>query len=304
MIALLLAALCGAGVFLLYTHVAFGWQGIGLGLGHRATLGKRTVGASVRDWLVQAGLADVRPAQFAAVIVLLAATGALCGFAMFGGIVPGAALALFAGSAPVALYRNRRARRLETAQEAWPTIIEEIRMQATSLGRSLPQALFDAGARAPEELRPAFVAANREWLLTTDFARTLDVLKANLADPTADVACETLLIAHEIGGTDLPKRLQALAEDRLTDVMGRKDARSKQAGVRFARRFVLIVPAGMAFAGSLIGTGRSAYATPLGQLIVAIALGFLIVCWLWAGRFLRLPRDERVFRTGDAEAVR
>jgi hypothetical protein len=34
--------------------------------------------------------------------------------------------------------------------------------------------------------------------------------------------------------------------------------------VRFARRFVLIVPVGMAVAGLSIGTGRTAYETPLG----------------------------------------
>ena len=76
------------------------------------------------------------------------------------------------------------------------------------------------------------------------------MLRAHLADPTADAACETLLVAHEVGGTDLAHRLEALAEDRRQDALGRKDARAKQAGVRFARRFVLVVPVGMALAGA------------------------------------------------------
>ena len=101
-------------------------------------------------------------------------------------------------------------------------------------GRSIPQALLDVGRRGPEELRPAFDAARREWLISTDFERTVNVIKARLADPTADAACETLLIAHELGGSDLDKRLEALIEDRILDTQGRKDARAKQAGVRFA----------------------------------------------------------------------
>ena len=40
-------------------------------------------------------------------------------------------------------------------------------------------------------------------------------------------------------------------------------SQAKQAGVRFARRFVLIVPVGMAVAGLSIGTGREAYRTAL-----------------------------------------
>ena len=95
------------------------------------------------------------------------------------------------------------------------------------------------------------------------------MLKDRLADPTADAACETLLVAHELGGTDLDRRLEALAEDRVQDAQGRKDARAKQAGVRFARRFVLIVPVGH-------GARRAVHrqrpgglrAPPLGQALV------------------------------------
>lgn len=65
--------------------------------------------------------------------------------------------------------------------------------------------------------------------------------------------------------------------------------------MRFARRFVLIVPLGMTMAGLSIGTGRDSYQTVGGQ--VAVAAGLLVVagCWLWAGRLMKLPEEERVF---------
>ena len=174
-------------------------------------------------------------------------------------------------------------------------MIEEIRIRTGALGRSVPQALFEVGRRGPAEMQPAFAAAHREWLTSTDFARAVRVLKDRLADPTADVTCETLLVAHELGGTDLDRRLAALVEDRVQDVQGRKDARAKQAGVRFARRFVLIVPLGMALAGMSMGNGRSAYATPFGQLAVGAGIGMVVICWIWAGAIMRLPEEERVF---------
>ncbi|MGH9061680.1 MAG: type II secretion system F family protein, partial [Acidimicrobiales bacterium] len=152
------------------------------------------------------------------------------------------------------------------------------------------------GRRGPSELRPAFAAAEREWLVSTDFARTVAVLKDGLDDPTADAACETLLGAHEIGGTDQDRRLAALAEDRVQDLQGRRDAAARQAGVKFARRFVLLVPLGMAVAGLSIGTGRSAYETPLGQAAVLVGIAAVVACWWWAGRLMRLPDTERVFR--------
>jgi tight adherence protein B len=290
---LLLAAAGAYGVFLLYTAVALRWTGVGFG----PAVVRRRGAASVRwrQWLVQAGLDQVRPAEFITVMVVLFLVGGGFAFVLFGGVVPAVLAGGFAATAPVASYRQRRARRLADAREAWPRMIEEIRLLTGSLGRSVPQALLDVGRRGPVELRPAFAAAEREWLLSTDFARTTAVLKARLADPTADAACETLLVAHEIGGSDVDRRLAALIEDRIQDLQGRKDAQAKQAGVRFARRFVLLVPLGMALAGLSIGTGRAAYQTPLGQALVALGLAVVVACWMWAGRLLRLPEEERVF---------
>ncbi|MBA2283445.1 MAG: hypothetical protein H0W25_19730 [Acidimicrobiia bacterium] len=248
-----------------------------------------------REWFVQAGLGDVALGEFAGVVVILAAGGAAVAYAVFGGVVPALVAGVFAGSFPIASYRHRRTVRLARAQEAWPRLIEEIRILTGALGRSIPQALFDVGRRAPADLQPAFAAARREWLLSTDFERALRVLKARLADPTADATCETLLVAHELGGADLDRRLLALAEDRIMDTQGRKDARSRQAGVRFARRFVLVVPAGMAVAGMSVGNGRAAYGSPLGQVLVVAALAMTAACWLWAGTIMRLPDEQRVF---------
>ena len=293
----LLLALCGAyGVFLLYTSFV---REPPPDTTRVARVARRRVEerrAKLDDWVVQAGLADVRPVELATVMATLFVLGAVVAFALFGGALPAIMAGAFAASFPIASYRARRERRRSEAREAWPRLIEEVRLLTGSLGRSIPQALFDVGRRAPAELRPAFAAAEREWLLSTDFARTCAVLKARLADPTADAACETLLVAHEVGGSDVDRRLAALVEDRIQDLQGRKDAKAKQAGVRFARRFVLLVPLGMALAGLSIGTGRAAYQTATGQLLVALGLVVVAGCWLWAGRLLRLPEEERVFR--------
>jgi len=288
---LLLAVACGAGVFYLYTSLVLGWRGLGVVPGGGA--GRARPGPG--ELLARAGLGEVDPRELAAVTAALAAVGAVGGLVVFGAALPALAVGAAAAGVPVASARVRRRERRAAAQEAWPRMIEEMRILTSSLGRSVPQALFEAGRRAPESLRPAFAAAQREWLLSTDFERTVAVLKAGLADPTADAACETLLVAHDVGGTDLDRRLDALIEDRTLDVQGRKDARSKQAGVRFARRFVLLVPVGMALVGMTVGNGRAAYGTPWGQVMVAIGIACIVACWLWAGRLLALPEEERVF---------
>jgi tight adherence protein B len=290
------------GVYYLYTALALRWRGLGFG--------PRVAGGPVggrrpraQDWLAQAGLGDVAVSEFAVVMAALFVVGALVGFLVFGGPLPALVTGAFAASLPVAAYRRRRSVVHEKAQEAWPRMIEEIRILTGSVGRSIPQALFEAGAGAPPELRPAFAAAQREWLLSTDFARTVDVLKARLADPTADAACETLLIAHELGGSDLDLRLAALAEDRRIDLRDRKDGRARQAGARFARWFVIISPLGMAAAGLSIGSGRDAYRTPVGQVLIVAALAMIMGCWWWASRIMRLPTEERVFHQPGARGA-
>lgn len=292
MIALALTMAAAYGVHLLWTGTALGWSGLAPGP-HRVHRGASRGG--LRRWLVQAGLDDIEPREFLAVASALAVVGGLLAYTVFGSIVPAMIAAAFAGTFPVALFRNRRRQRRERAQEAWPQLIEEIRILTGAVGRSIPQALFEGGRRAPPELQSAFDAAHREWLITTDFARTIAVLKARLADPTADAACETLLVAHQVGGADLDRRLEALADDRIADLQGRKDARAQQAGVRFARRFVLIVPFGMALAGMSVGNGRSAYQEPQGQLVVVIAMFLVLACWVWAGRIMQIPAEDRVF---------
>jgi len=294
MTGLIIAVVGGYGVYLLYTAVILEWRGLGPRPSPSAVAAS-TWRRRGEQWLTQAGLDDVRIAEFGAVMGVLFLAGAGLAFVLFGSLMPALVVGGFAASYPVASYRSRRRQARRRAGEAWPRMIEEIALLSGSLGRSVPQALFEVGAGAPPEMQPAFAAAQREWLISTDFARTASVLKVRLADATADATVETLLVAHEVGGTDLDRRLSALVEDRIAHLQGRKDAEARQAGVRFARRFVLFVPFGMALAGLSIGNGRQAYESAGGQVGVVVALAMVIACWLWSGRIMRLPEEERVF---------
>lgn len=280
------------GTYFLYTSVVFGWGGWGFGPCPETRARRRR---SMADWLIQAGVEDVRPVEFVSVVSAVFIVSSTAIALILGVLLPAAAAGACIAAAPIALYRARRNRLRELARESWPRMIEEIRLLTGSLGRSIPIALLEVGRRAPTgPMRAAFEAAQREWQLSTDFARTTRVLKARLADPTADAACETLLVAHDVGGGDLDRRLEALLADRRSDLQARKDARSRQAGVRFARWFVLAVPVGMALVGLSIGDGRAAYRTGGAQVAALVAIALVAGCWVWAGRIMRLPDDERV----------
>jgi tight adherence protein B len=293
MISLLIGALAALGVFYIYTSI-IGWKGVGFTPTKErpSNLATKT---TATDWLRQAGVADVTPAQFLAVELGVALFAFLIGFALLGAILPALAIAVFAATSPLAAYRARRRHLRDQSREIWPRLIEEVRVQTSSLGKSIPAALIEVGRSAPNEpMKLAFAEAAREWSLTTDFGRMIRVLKDRLADPTADATCETLLIAHELGGTDLDRRLRALIDDRSMDVEERRDAESRQSGVRFARYFTLAVPIGMALSGMTIGNGRASFQTTGGQIGVLIAVLLTAGCWMWAGRIMAIPEAQRV----------
>lgn len=287
---LILSLLAGYGTHLVYSAAVYGWSGAQPG--PRAPRLKHD---RIGGLMSSLGLGDLGPRTLLAAMFVLGLLGFAFGTLLFGGVAPALIIGLFAATAPVGVARVRHERLIAHAHRSWPAIIEEIRLLTGTLGRSIPQATFEVGARAPEGLRPAFADAHREWLISTDFGRSLDVLKSRLAHNTADIVAETLLTAHELGGGEVGNRLAALAQDRMIDQQHRRDAVARQAGVRFARWFTLIVPIGMAMTGLTIGNGREAYATPLGQLLVALALLMVIGCWIWAGVIMRMPTEERVF---------
>jgi tight adherence protein B len=277
-----------AGTYLLFGALVLGRRSFG-----RPTSGRPK--RSARSWLAQAGVVETTPTEFALVVVAASAGVGLFVWLIFGSLGPAVLSSVVGAFTPVALYRSRRQNLQLVARDSWPYLIEEIRLLTGSLGRSIPVATLDAGRKATTApMRAAFQAAAREWHLSTDFGRTVGVLKELLADATADVVCETLLAAHEIGGADIDRRLAALIDDRRTDLRHRQEAASRQAGVRFARWFVLIVPLGMAVVGLGIGDGRAAYRTAGGQVAVVVGLALTGACWWWASRIMRLPAPKRV----------
>ena len=289
MIALLLAVIAAYGVHLLYSALAFGWDGVQPGPE------VPQVDAATESAASRLGVGEFDPRGLLAGIVTLSLLGFVFGLVLFNGVIPALLIGLFASTVPIGVARVRQEREIERAHQEWPALIEEIRLLTGSLGRSIPQATFEVGLRSSEGLQPAFDEAHREWLISTDFARSMAVLKSSLAHNTADVVAETLLTAHELGGGEVGNRLAALAQDRLTDQQHRRDAIARQAGVKFARWFTLVVPIGMALVGLSIGDGREAYADTRGQLLVALALFMTLGCWLWAGQIMKLPEENRVF---------
>ena len=149
---LVLSLVAGLGVFYLYSAYAFGWRQ--LALAPHGPRDSRRHARQLDDWLAQAGLEDINVGQFVAVSAGLFAMGGAVAFSMFGGVVPALLAAAAAASIPAAAYRVRRRKRRDRAHEAWPRMIEEMRVLTGAAGRSIPQA-WTAAHRRKSAVRSA-----------------------------------------------------------------------------------------------------------------------------------------------------
>jgi tight adherence protein B len=130
----------------------------------------------------------------------------------------------------------------------------------------------------------------------------LEIVKAELADPTSDRVVEVLLLAHERGGSIVRSILEDLVDATTRDVKLLDELETEGLEMRINARAVVVLPWLVLVALTVRpGPFRDFYRSRGGvvTLVVAVVLTALGVFAL--GRLGREPAEERVF---GPEAVR
>ena len=155
----------------------------------------------IQGWMTQAGMVGVRPLELASVEVTVFVGSAVLAWIVFGALLPAVLAGLFGAAAPIAVYRARRRTLLDEARDAWPYLIEEMRLLTGALGRSIPVAMLEAGRKSPTApMRAAFsnalrtcatqivgtLASRRRWL--TEATRHLRVTRPAALIPSAAIS--------------------------------------------------------------------------------------------------------------------
>ncbi len=154
--------------------------------------------------LHQAGVDGVGVGQLAAAQVgcaLFAAAGVLL---LTRSLAVATCFAAFGLLLPVMLLRRMRRRRQAALRDVWPEAIDNL-ASAVRAGMSLPEGLSGLAVRGPAELRTAFTRFAASYRVSGRLGECLDALEADLADPVGDRVCETVRMAHEVGGTTLAR---------------------------------------------------------------------------------------------------
>lgn len=247
------------------------------------------------ELLARAGLSTASPLVLLAIIALVGLVGA----AVVAILVPVAALAPVAGvvaaSLPIIALQARAAARRRALRQVWPDVVDHL-VSGIRAGLGLPEAIGALAESAPDGVRAPFREFRREYARTARFGDALDELKTALADPVADRIIETLRMAREVGGTELPGVLRSLAQYLRTDAAVRAEVDARQSWVRNAARLGVAAPWIVLL---LLGTrpeAAAAYNTAGGAALVLAGLAVTLVAYRLMIALGRLPEEGRWFR--------
>lgn len=247
-----------------------------------------------RERLAQAGLARVAVGVPIAMSVLAAV--------VFGSVVlaiaPVAALAIAAaglGAAlPLAVLSARAASLRKALRQTWPDLVDHL-VSGIRAGLPLAEAVGALAEVGPPETRFAFREFERRALGTGTLATALDGLKSDLADPIADRIVETLKLARDVGGSELPAILRTLAASLRADAAVRSEVEARQSWVRGAARLGVVAPWVVLLLLASRPEAAAAYNSPAGLGLLAVGLAVSIVAYRVMIALGRLPDERRWF---------
>ena len=281
---------CALGLGLLLIASAFLWPAA-LRMPH----GSPRMALALTEQMRQAGLRNVPLPVFVAVSVVIGTAVAALVFV----VVPVIALAIAAGVVALALptviigWKARGQRRARRA--LWPDVVDHL-VSATRSGMALPDSVAALAHTGPAATRSAFAAFRADYEATGNFGRCLDGVKEQLADPIADRILETLRMSRDVGGTELPSVLRALAAHLRQDSAIRGEVEARQSWVLNAARLGAVAPWVIL---ALLSTRPEAAASYNSSAGVALIIGGFIAT-LVAYRIMvalaRLPEERRWFR--------
>lgn len=244
--------------------------------------------------LQQAGLARMSAPT---VIVIALAMGVVAGGLALA-LVPVVALAAAAGCAvvmlPFAVIAARARSRRRAMRAVWPDAVDQL-VAGLRSGQPLGDALATLGESGPVPLRPDFVAFAADLEATGRLDIALDGLKARLADPVADRVIETVRVAREVGGTELPNVLRALAAHLRADAALRSEVEARQSWVVSAARLGVAAPWLVLLLLAARPEAVRAYNSPTGVLLLVFGLVVTVVAYRIMIAVGRLPEERRWF---------
>lgn len=251
-------------------------------------------GAGMSSWLARAGWERVPPPVFVAISAAFGVAVAGVAAALHPVVAVAGLAGIAAGLLPAAVVSARGRRRARMLRTAWPDLVDHL-VAAVRSGRSLAEAVAGLAEVGPAELRAAFEDFDRFVRASGTLEPALDDLKARLADPVADRILETIRMAREVGGTELPAVLRALAAGLRQEAAVRAEVEARQSWVVNAARLGVASPWVVLALLASRPEAAVAYNSPAGLALLSIGFVVTVVAYRLMVLLGRLPEERRWF---------
>jgi tight adherence protein B len=232
----------------------------------------------VRTWFDEAGLSGVP----LTVIGVVMATVAVIAGALAATVIPLPSIAplgcVVGCGVPVVALASARDRRRHRARALWPDVIDSIRVALRS-GSTLADAVTAAGSAVPREWRSAWTELESDLRRGADVDSALRRLQRALADPIADRVVESIMVAREYGGAELPAVLAELGRSVRKESAMRHEAQSRQSWVRHAATLGVVSPWIVLALLASRPENREAYSTSAGTLLIVASAAATAVAY-------------------------
>jgi tight adherence protein B len=283
-------------VVLIPSLLAAGMVLIMLGATGRARPDRRPRWAGrLRDWMARAGAGGSSLGHLLALCLGLGLLAGLSLLVMTGSVALAVTFAGLTGYLPVLALRARQRRRSRELREVWPDAIDHL-VSGVRAGLSLPEAVAALAERGPQALREPFARFAGVYHATGRFGHALDLLKADLADPTADRVVEALRVAREVGGGELGRILRTLSGFLRDEHRVRKELEARQSWVLVAARMSFATPWLVLLLLATKPETLTAYRGAGGALVLAVGAVMATAGYRLMLLTGRLPSEKRVLR--------
>ena len=166
---------------------------------------------------------------------------------------------------------------------------------ALPTGKSIPDAIRISGRTAPaairEPLGSLITRLNNRWDSRDALMRFAD----DLDSPDADTVIAALMLAANRGANGAAVTLSELADSIQAQLKGRREIETERAKPYLVVRQVTVITVGtLAIAFLFAGDYFAPYATPLGQLLLAVLAALYLAALLLMRRRALPPRRQRI----------
>lgn len=256
----------------------------------------------VQEELAQAGLEGVSVTAWTLIRIGSAALAGVLAYAAFGVFVL-AAVAFLAVYHLIGLALEARRRRAQLERER--ALLEAIRYGAAVMARGgnatdMLKALAGSG---PYQARAIFgQLLEGQGELQTDFSlpASVQAMQIRLAEPLFDDLALALVL-HWKRGAKLVPALEAIVGDWEETLRLHRDAKAMRAGVEASVLLLTFLPLVFLLLLQLLAPALlQPFREAPGQILLAIAIGWMVVGYRVLQRMSEPPREERLRLRGDA----